>query len=394
MFRVLQRRLVLIVSWVAVFAAAAQARTLRVEQDGSGDFAVIQDALDQAAPGDTILVGPGRYLDSQWHLLPGASYETEVYAYVQIPSLTVIGAGAGETVIGPEEYESTTTFSPSGFAIGTSAGSFRLENVEVVNCYEGFVNRSGLRDIDIDQCRFFGNKYGVTTYGMEGIISNCVVEHDLDGRLGTGIIVHNGGVEIRDTVFMCSSGGVSVGPGGGGALIRGCTFTGGMGGINLWLVDGVEVRDCVFASMDNAAIIIAGVDHVIENNTIDAIQGVALTHGNSISQIRNNTLRSSDYSAVLISATPPWISEFHNNDILSSDGARLVHLRFYNTDPPAQIDMTDNYWGWTESDSISARIYDAWDDSTVGGYVIYEPFSTESVEAEQTSVGGLKRLFR
>ena len=37
------------------------AATLSVKQDGSGDYTVIQDALDAASPGDTVLVYPGRY---------------------------------------------------------------------------------------------------------------------------------------------------------------------------------------------------------------------------------------------------------------------------------------------------------------------------------------------
>jgi len=40
------------------------AATLSVKQDGSGDYTVIQAALDAANPGDTVLVYPGRYLEN------------------------------------------------------------------------------------------------------------------------------------------------------------------------------------------------------------------------------------------------------------------------------------------------------------------------------------------
>lgn len=38
-------------------ACSAHATTWRVEKDGTGDFTIIQDALDAAADADTVLVG-------------------------------------------------------------------------------------------------------------------------------------------------------------------------------------------------------------------------------------------------------------------------------------------------------------------------------------------------
>ncbi|MFH2054054.1 MAG: hypothetical protein ABIK96_16485, partial [bacterium] len=51
-------------------AAPASARTLCVERDGSGNFTEIQPAIDAAASGDTILIGPGEYLETFEHYLP------------------------------------------------------------------------------------------------------------------------------------------------------------------------------------------------------------------------------------------------------------------------------------------------------------------------------------
>jgi len=52
---------------MVVFATAgvATAHTWRVERDGTGDFTDIQPAVEVAAPGDTIMIGPGRY--NQFH---------------------------------------------------------------------------------------------------------------------------------------------------------------------------------------------------------------------------------------------------------------------------------------------------------------------------------------
>ena len=49
---------------------ATLAATWHVEQDGSGDFDDIQPAVDAAAAGDTILIGPGHYDQARSVLLP------------------------------------------------------------------------------------------------------------------------------------------------------------------------------------------------------------------------------------------------------------------------------------------------------------------------------------
>lgn len=46
---------------VMTMAGPAQARTITVRQDGTGEFSNIQAALDQASPGDQVLVGDGVY---------------------------------------------------------------------------------------------------------------------------------------------------------------------------------------------------------------------------------------------------------------------------------------------------------------------------------------------
>lgn len=63
------RLLTVILTTSFTLISAALSDVLHVEKDGSGDYTVIQDALDSAAPGDSILVGPGRYADFR----PGAS---------------------------------------------------------------------------------------------------------------------------------------------------------------------------------------------------------------------------------------------------------------------------------------------------------------------------------
>ena len=56
-----------------ILSAAAQvavAATITVEKDGSGHFTQIQPALDAAASGDTVLIGPGEFTE----LIPSYIY--------------------------------------------------------------------------------------------------------------------------------------------------------------------------------------------------------------------------------------------------------------------------------------------------------------------------------
>ncbi|HPS40027.1 MAG TPA: hypothetical protein PL124_11475, partial [Candidatus Cloacimonadota bacterium] len=49
---------------IVILPCLVLAVTLTVKQDGSGDYTVIQTAIDAANPGDTVLEYPGRYYES------------------------------------------------------------------------------------------------------------------------------------------------------------------------------------------------------------------------------------------------------------------------------------------------------------------------------------------
>jgi len=83
-----------------VLADGAQARTWTVAKDGSGDATVIQDALDMAAPGDTVLVGAGRYDSFQY--VPVYNGVLQIIAFVRKDSLTVRGVDRDAVILGPE----------------------------------------------------------------------------------------------------------------------------------------------------------------------------------------------------------------------------------------------------------------------------------------------------
>ena len=77
-------------------------------------------------------------------------------------------------------------------------------------------------------------------------------------------------------------------------------------------------------------------------------------------------------------------------------GGYSVLMDGYTSMPITEVDLSGNYWGTTESDSIEAWIYDYNDSSPSAPYAIvnYEPFSTVPLPTKKTTLGGLRARFR
>jgi hypothetical protein len=144
-----------------------------VEKDGSGDYTVIQDAVDVAASGDTIRIGVGRFDDKQWVTSPGWSEYVRVLVNQQ--ELTIIGSGP-ETIIGPDTAWDNSQGAPKGVACSDLLGNERLvlkdlcvENLRdgVYVSYEFTPNCS----LGISNCLFKRNDESLLLYGVGADIS-------------------------------------------------------------------------------------------------------------------------------------------------------------------------------------------------------------------------------
>ena len=151
-------------------AASAQSATWYVERDSSGDFIVIQDAVEAAADGDTISIGPGRY--DEFVDVVGPAWTEPAVVWVRKDNLVFIGSGVEETRIGPAEY-----FNPPGVlpkiicAIDDYRASFT--NLTIENCREGLYWSYG--GFEVSDCAILNCEIGVAAWAEDGASFDNVV---------------------------------------------------------------------------------------------------------------------------------------------------------------------------------------------------------------------------
>jgi parallel beta-helix repeat protein len=165
---------------------------VRVEVDGSGDYATLEEAVAAAAPRATITLGPGMY-----RLLRGLEIDT---------SLTLVGAGMDETEI--------VSGAPGHVVRFTGSGSFNAEGItfrhdgkqmaDVVVIEEGTGRFSGCRFTGAIYEEGKGNRAGLRFRGRSrGTVENSVAS----GNDNTGFLVEQQAQpELRGNI--CSDNGL------------------------------------------------------------------------------------------------------------------------------------------------------------------------------------------
>ena len=195
------RTTILLLLSLCLVAGPGLAATWYVEKDGSGDFDDIQPAVDAAAGGDTIRIGPGHYDQARSVLIPNWPSETDVFVFVDKEQLTFIGSGRDEVIIGPEEYYQTN-FGPKCFATAGLSQRWRIENLTLQNAWDGVYEGGGL---SAENCRIVGCwSAGIYTWAPLGAeVDDCVFEDNDNG--GVSVFSPASHVRIRNSEFVYSS---------------------------------------------------------------------------------------------------------------------------------------------------------------------------------------------
>jgi len=376
---------------LAACTSGVHAATYSVMQDGTGDFEEIQPALNAVASGDTLLIGPGEYLESHSTLIPGYPWEVEVFAYVPVSDLTIIGSGVGETIIGPETYEgSTSDYGPKAF-VWPEGDSFKLEGVLVRNCYEGVHAPQG--SVYIDECKFIDNSIGViwSSDGQGGDFTNCLFRADLPGGpmgllfLGTG-----NGVLVQDCFFD----GVSATTQGEfGVTFAQCEFKNAVVSLSVDQGGHCLVRDCRIFDCSSAGLWVDGYSTVCEVEDSEISGAASAIYVRQYAQlVANQSILTGGWRCVVefADSEESQISDCHL--VLGASPA----IRSFRLPEHGEVfhDLRNNYWGTEDADEIRALILDGTDDPDNASTVLFEPFAGGPVATEETTLDGLKAMYR
>lgn len=387
------RRVVVLVLAILVTTTVpwlAQAWTWRVEKDGSGDYSVIQDAINVAAAGDTIRIGPGRFEEYQTYTYPAGDYD--VCLFNTLPALTIVGCGVAQTTV----YVSGTgssDYSAGVFSDYDVAGDgLWVSDVTFEGGFFGALSLNGrLRIVD---CLFVNVSEGVVLF-TGGHLSNC----RFDQIAGTGITGISPGqsIVIEECAFeSCDSYGFYF-QNAPNVSVSGCEIIQCTGG-GFYDASSGSVTDCTFniAYLGTGLGVYGSGEVLLANCVISgANRNLYLLHASGLT-VEHNVLSPALVESIWLLGGKPT---FHNNHILPGGGYSVLLDGFPSIADNVYIDMRNNYWGTAESDSISAWIYDGHDEADdpimgMKAFVEYEPFSAVPLDKEKKSMGGFKAMFR
>jgi len=365
--------------------------TIIVNRDGFGDFATIQPALDVAADGDTVLIGPGEYTEWSWVRLPGYGYDIKSFAHLRSDDVTLIGSGIASTVIGPAIYEgSGGTFSPKGITYQVGDGSLYVSDLTVRHCYDGLFLKGTLY---MDRCRLENNGGGLFwgTVGAGGWVRDTVLEVTEPIFDPIGFDIGAGGAGSDIVMERCQSDRGATIRGVQGAIITDCH----MAGLAVYSGAHVTVANCELRGGN------VGISLSLGSSSYCEVYGSEL--GGAFGALNiSSSARGSQYvvencrleggsHGILYSGSGAGASTLTGCDLVKGSGPMVECA------PSASMvthDLRNNYWGTTDEATIQSWITDHSDNPSIGATVLYSPYSGQSVPIESTSWGDLKALFR
>jgi predicted outer membrane repeat protein len=249
---------VILVIAAIVAAVNCQARTIYVNADGTGDYPTIQDAINNADHGDTIVLQPGTYTGNGSRDIDFLGKAITVQS--TDPEDPCVAAG---TVIDCQgRYR--------GFYLSSGEGpNSVLAGLKIINGHAApDFGGGGIFCQDssptISNCIFQENSAiegmlcvggGISCWNSYATITNCTFVENYAAGSGAGIYSYGGRPTITGCTFISNSasavgGAIDIDTAAGSTLVTGCTFSGnssgyGGGGIFSQRAN-LKVTNCMF----------------------------------------------------------------------------------------------------------------------------------------------------
>lgn len=378
---------VLVVTILLPFPSSA--RTWNVRQDGTGDYSVIQDAVDVAEEGDTINIGPGLYTEFGTYNMGYGWFDGLVY--VNTDQLTFIGAGADQTFIGSADFndhdiETIGMLHSEDFT--WSISGIKFVNINFMSIY----NNDG--HLDIFDCEFENCERGIRGYFSEGVhIRQCLFQ-DI-ARDAIAITSPAPGAMVTNNRFFNCNGGVRFdGEGCSDVLVSHNTFVGGTNGVGLYRHPSGEIRNNTISDFSGSGMLLVTDGHLeLTDNSIRSDSGQTCLFVDSIGYLtaEQNIFEGCDETLFFLSA-PLVDYHFHGNHILRGDGQYFRSPEDFPWNH--SLDLSHNYWGTTDLEEIAAHIIDGRVLPNSNFIVYFEPVEGGPVSTDLTTLGSLKAMFR
>ena len=393
-----------------VLASAASARVFLIDHAGSGDYVTIQEGIDAASHGDTVLVMPGRYhewltmySDKDGVTLMSSEGADSTFIYAlgsSAPSLLYVEATGPETRVAGFTFEGNLANSHGGGVRCSSAG-LTLEDCVIQDCSAGY--RGG----------------GIRLYEpVNVVIRRCVVRRN-SALEGGGLYAWKGQVLVEDTEFADNWIIAFNGVDGGGAVLDEteatflrCTLREnysisghgdglkGQGNSTVW------IEECSFQDQEGPAIYVSVGMANITNSVFtgngdplsesDAVV-ITGTASSGLLACTDNVFSGNRTQAFYVYSQLPVLT----GNSIDPNGHSVI--RFHEDADAGTLDASGNWWGTTDPLEIAALIHDCNDDPAIDSCVDFsdwcnDPSCSGTVttvpEAEPTTWGAVKGLYR
>jgi hypothetical protein len=365
-------------------AEIAAGATILVRKDGTGDYSVLHTAVNAAADGDTILIGPGEFTETRSVQIPGWPFDVLTHGDVLVRRLTIIGAGEGVTVIGPVSLPSDGALGHHGLSMMRMDHELYISDLTIRSSglfFEGSftVQRCELRNSSV---------IWATLTGTSNLIRDC----RFSGQDTGGIVAwpSDSGLEFEDCQFngayalVCNS----------DVSFRRCRFDGGTFAVRIIDGERCQILDCDITNVSwGISTVLDWPPYQCEIHS-SRIAGVyaALSIDDRTSATVENSVLTGGSDSVVYAHDADAIT-IHGCDFVKGAGP-VFRCERSAALGPVTYDVTNNYWGTSDESQIREWIIDSNDDASIFATVQYSPFSGQSVPTETTSWGDVKVLFR